>query len=618
KFIIETIYKQPKMSLPPTTNSPIFNSSFFLGSNDYLTIAVADKRYQKISGTGVFSSLAVAGNLDCGSLTVGGASVDLLSLSGHIIIQESDSYKFYRIYPDCCSTKYHICRDVFIIDCMWRTEWNVKYCGSTKHHVTWNVIITDTFWIDKWNVEHSSSTKHHVTWYSYWIDFVREYHNNKWWSSVNDLYEQHDFIDDLSAERIALIHYCWGCSSGNVNIGTTSPTGTYKVEGASANFTTVYENGVQVATSTDVSYLAGVTAGTATASKALVLDVSKNIATINALTATSVTIGSSTLTNTEAAYFTLITAGTATASKALVLDASKEIYGVDAIGLNSIDPTNNSALLYKGILRKKSNDSTLSDINTNYTNFKTILCEGVIMKKSLMLSNSTTAAVPSSSQFCVQATTSWPDGSYNKAIRCITDNAAPLEFIVKLNAGSNAKSTNATWIGNVSNNDLRFGVNNATRMIFDTNGRLEIETNLPVALLHVSGSNPYTIIRISTNTYNYNVSNNTWTNNRGGPFSFSISAYFSSNIYTVTENIKPIELSLDHYQKLNPVSYNYKNDSTAKLVSPDENLEKVDEDDVESFQYNIDYNQLAVLNGVAIKALIKKIEELEAKQSQLI
>ncbi|KUF82741.1 hypothetical protein AM587_10006218 [Phytophthora nicotianae] len=70
------------MSLPPTTNSPIFNSSFFLGSNDFLTIAVADKRYQQIGGTGVFSSIAVAGNLDCGSLTIAGSAVDLTSLSG--------------------------------------------------------------------------------------------------------------------------------------------------------------------------------------------------------------------------------------------------------------------------------------------------------------------------------------------------------------------------------------------------------------------------------------------------------------------------------------------------------------------------------------------------------
>ncbi|ETI36607.1 hypothetical protein F443_17299 [Phytophthora nicotianae P1569] len=69
-------------SLPPTTNSPVFNSSFFLRSNDYLTIATADKRYQKLGWIGVFSSLAVAVSLDCGSLTIAGAAVDLSSLSG--------------------------------------------------------------------------------------------------------------------------------------------------------------------------------------------------------------------------------------------------------------------------------------------------------------------------------------------------------------------------------------------------------------------------------------------------------------------------------------------------------------------------------------------------------
>ncbi|CEG41463.1 uncharacterized protein PHALS_14535 [Plasmopara halstedii] len=61
-----------------TTNSPILNSSFLLGSNDYLTSAVAEKRYQKLGGTGVFSSLAVAGNLNCESLTIAGSAVHCL------------------------------------------------------------------------------------------------------------------------------------------------------------------------------------------------------------------------------------------------------------------------------------------------------------------------------------------------------------------------------------------------------------------------------------------------------------------------------------------------------------------------------------------------------------
>ncbi|KAF1787601.1 hypothetical protein GQ600_26288 [Phytophthora cactorum] len=81
-IFLRSYIKVIKISLPPTTNSPIFNSSFYLGSNDYLTIAVGDKRYQKLGGIGVFSSLAVAGSLACGSLTIAGSVVDLSSLSG--------------------------------------------------------------------------------------------------------------------------------------------------------------------------------------------------------------------------------------------------------------------------------------------------------------------------------------------------------------------------------------------------------------------------------------------------------------------------------------------------------------------------------------------------------
>ncbi|DAZ97438.1 TPA: hypothetical protein N0F65_009889 [Lagenidium giganteum] len=70
------------MSLPPSIITPIFNSSYFTSANGYLTISTADQRYMRIGSTGAFSSLAVVGNLDCGSLTIGGSTVDLSALSG--------------------------------------------------------------------------------------------------------------------------------------------------------------------------------------------------------------------------------------------------------------------------------------------------------------------------------------------------------------------------------------------------------------------------------------------------------------------------------------------------------------------------------------------------------
>ena len=93
-----------------------------------------------------------------------------------------------------------------------------------------------------------------------------------------------------------------------------------------------------------IGYLAGVTAGTAASSKALVLDADGKIATITQLTASyisgvsgqftdltvsanSLTIGSTTLNETEMAYIDGLTAGTVAASKAVVVDSNKDITG---------------------------------------------------------------------------------------------------------------------------------------------------------------------------------------------------------------------------------------------------------------------------------------------------
>lgn len=69
------------MSLPPTINSPLFNSSYFNSSDGYLTLTTGDRRYLRLGGVGTLSALSVIGNLDCGSLTIGGAALDLSGLS---------------------------------------------------------------------------------------------------------------------------------------------------------------------------------------------------------------------------------------------------------------------------------------------------------------------------------------------------------------------------------------------------------------------------------------------------------------------------------------------------------------------------------------------------------
>jgi len=109
----------------------------------------------------------------------------------------------------------------------------------------------------------------------------------------------------------------------------------------SLSTTTLSVNGTDVSAAITASgYVTGITPGTGTASKALVLDASSNITTgVNSFTTTSLVLGSTTLGNTQAAYLTSITAGTAAASKALVLDASLNIATINSLTATSITGT---------------------------------------------------------------------------------------------------------------------------------------------------------------------------------------------------------------------------------------------------------------------------------------
>jgi hypothetical protein len=93
-------------------------------------------------------------------------------------------------------------------------------------------------------------------------------------------------------------------------------------------------------TAAELNYV-DVTPGTAAASKALVLDASSNIASgLNSLTATSLvttnfSLGGTSVTSTAAQlnFLSGVTAGTAAASKALVLDSSSNITGINNLSM---------------------------------------------------------------------------------------------------------------------------------------------------------------------------------------------------------------------------------------------------------------------------------------------
>ena len=100
---------------------------------------------------------------------------------------------------------------------------------------------------------------------------------------------------------------------------------------ASPIFTTNFSIGSAEITEAELETIDGITAGTAAASKAVVLDANRDIGTVRNLTsdgtvtAAGFTIGSATMVEVDLEQVEDITAGTAAASKALVVDANKDI-----------------------------------------------------------------------------------------------------------------------------------------------------------------------------------------------------------------------------------------------------------------------------------------------------
>lgn len=95
----------------------------------------------------------------------------------------------------------------------------------------------------------------------------------------------------------------------------------------------------------ELTVLDGVTAGTVTASKAVVVDANKDIATFRHVTLSgNLVTGSTTLSEAELGVLDGVTAGTSAASKALVLDANEELNwtytSASTAGGTSVEPFN--------------------------------------------------------------------------------------------------------------------------------------------------------------------------------------------------------------------------------------------------------------------------------------
>ncbi len=134
-------------------------------------------------------------------------------------------------------------------------------------------------------------------------------------------------------------HYTFDTSGnvsglGTVGCGAITSTGDLDVTGTITGDTSLTLDGITI-TSAEIGVLDNVAAGTAAASKALVLDGNRDIVNIGNLTATesitagsSFIIGSADINETDLEKIDGITDGTAAANKALVLDGNRDIVNI--------------------------------------------------------------------------------------------------------------------------------------------------------------------------------------------------------------------------------------------------------------------------------------------------
>ncbi|KAG6947682.1 hypothetical protein JG687_00015945 [Phytophthora cactorum] len=210
-------------------------------------------------------------------------------------------------------------------------------------------------------------------------------------------------------------------------------------------------------------------------------------------------------------YFINITEGGADPSKAVVLNSTKYFSGIRNLTCSGTITGSTSKCFYKWkrILA--------------YGNQTAITTVGPLTE--LGINNNATTEY-----FNIKGSgMNYLDGSYTRMLCFIGSNITPDEFQIEVANGTNATSSNATWLGNKTNNDLRFGTNDSTTMILTTTGRLGVGTASPSAPLHVPSNNLFTFGTGGSTVYRLRTDGGN-TESALGPISYNVSAIFGGYI----------------------------------------------------------------------------------------
>ncbi|GMF29954.1 unnamed protein product [Phytophthora lilii] len=201
-------------------------------------------------------------------------------------------------------------------------------------------------------------------------------------------------------------------------------------------------------------------------------------------------------------YISGVSFGTATPKQFLLCDSSSNIGGLSSVSVTTLSCTNlQQGLTYydlSSFITSIPTSLSLNDLSTSGD----ISCSGVINGFLAYGNQSAITTVGSLTELGINST-------------------ATNEYF--------SITANASWIGNITKNDLRFGVNNSTSMILTTTGRLGFGTTRPSAPLHVPGSNSFVFGAGGTTMYPLRTDSGA-TESALGPITYSVAGIFGGYI----------------------------------------------------------------------------------------
>jgi fibronectin-binding autotransporter adhesin len=304
--------------------------------------------------------------------------------------------------------------------------------------------------------------------------------------------------------------------SGNVGIGTTSPsynldiTGTTRITGA----LTVSGTGSHSIAGTLTATLAsGAQTGITSVGTLSALSITGDVS----ISTGKLTIGTGNdITSTIAGYIKGVVLGSATASTIVALDASKNYSGINSLSSNelnlggtAISYTSASTIGSESINTIAATTLTNTSVTgTDATHRSALYIKQPTLNASVAITTTTSSSVfidgpPLTSgtasitnryalyaagPMYTRGVSTFVSGSYTKAHQWSNDNASPISVELQIFNGTNGTAANNATFGTTSGNFLSLMTNGTQRMTFDISGNVGINTATPSFTLDVSGT----------------------------------------------------------------------------------------------------------------------------------